>query len=128
MALGIFQLAGAIGALGASFAVLAVGAALLMPFLPILTLFAGLGAIGMMMMGTTGGEGASPTGGASVSVAGAGENSGEDMKAMIEETVTSTIKALVPDMVAALKSGQSKIKVTNDNFNASSQGELPSQC
>jgi len=126
MALGILQLAGAISALGASFAILSVGTALLMPFLPILTLFAGLGAIGMMMS-TMGGEGASPTGGASVSVAGAGENSGEDMKAMIEETVTSTIKALVPDMVAALKSGQNNIKVTNHNFNASSQGELPSQ-
>jgi hypothetical protein len=126
MALGIFQLAGAISALGASLAILSVGAALLTPFLPILTLFAGLGAIGMMMS-AAGGEGASPTGGTSVSVAGAGENSGEDMKAMIEETVTATINALVPDMVAALKSGQNNIKVTNDNFNASSQGELPSQ-
>ena len=126
MALGILQLAGAISALGASFAILSVGTALLMPFLPILTLFAGLGAIGMMMS-TTGGEGTPPTGGASVSVAGAGENSGEDMKAMIQETVTATIKALVPEMVAALKSGQGNIKVTNDNFNASSPDELPSQ-
>ena len=73
------------------------------------------------------GVGSTPTGGTTVSVPGAGESSGEDMKAMIQETVTATIKALVPDMVAALKSGQGNIKVTNDNFNASSQNELPSQ-
>lgn len=45
----------------------------------------------------------------------------------IEGIVSTTIKALVPEMVAALKEGQGNIKVTNDNFNASSQGELPSQ-
>ena len=73
------------------------------------------------------GAGSTPAGGTTLSVAGAGESSGEDMKAMIQETVTATIKALVPDMVAALKSGQGNIKVTNDNFNASSQDELPSQ-
>lgn len=73
------------------------------------------------------GAGSTPAGGTTLSVAGAGESSGEDMRAMIQETVTATIKALVPDMVAALKSGQGNIKVTNDNFNASSQNELPSQ-
>ena len=46
---------------------------------------------------------------------------------MIEETVASTINALVPEMVASLKEGQGNVKVTNDNFNASSQGQLPDQ-
>ncbi len=54
-------------------------------------------------------------------------NPGEDMRAMIEETVASTINALVPEMVASLKEGQGNVKVTNDNFNASSQGQLPDQ-
>ena len=127
MALGILQLAGAIAALGASFAILSLGAISLLPALPILTLFAGLGAIASMIGVVGGGSSSSPTGGASVSATGAEESSGEDMKAMIEETVTATIKALVPDMVAALKIGQGNVKVTNDNFNASSQDELPSQ-
>lgn len=77
------------------------------------------------------GTSAPPTGGASVTttsaVETAGETGGENMRAMIEETVTSTINALVPEMVAALKEGQGNIRVTNDNFNASSQKELPSQ-
>ena len=54
-------------------------------------------------------------------------NPGEDMRTMIEETVASTINALVPEMVASLKEGQGNVKVTNDNFNASSQGQLPDQ-
>ena len=54
-------------------------------------------------------------------------NPGEYMRAMIEETVASTINALVPEMVASLKEGQGNVKVTNDNFNASSQGQLPDQ-
>ena len=49
------------------------------------------------------------------------------MRTMIEETVASTINALVPEMVASLKEGQGNVKVTNDNFNASSQGQLPDQ-
>ena len=57
----------------------------------------------------------------------ASPNPGEDIRAMIEETVASTINALVPEMVASLKEGQGNVKVTNDNFNASSQGQLPDQ-
>jgi biotin operon repressor len=51
----------------------------------------------------------------------------DNFQPLITETVTSTINALVPPMVAALKEGQGNIRVTNDNFNASSQKELPSQ-
>jgi hypothetical protein len=45
----------------------------------------------------------------------------------IEGIVSTTIKALVPEMVAALKEGQGKIQVTNDNFNNSRQSEGPSR-
>ena len=40
---------------------------------------------------------------------------------MIAETVTSTINAMLPPMVAALKEGQGKVKVVNDSFNSSGQ-------
>ncbi len=60
-------------------------------------------------------------------ISAASPNPGEDMRAMIEETVASTINALVLEMVASLKEGQGNVKVTNDNFNASSQGQLPDQ-
>ncbi len=89
-----------------------------------LALVGGIGAVGVATAAAVGG-GAEPGGGAAVATG--GETAGEDMRAMIEETVTSTINALVPEMVAALREGQGNIKVTNDNFNASSQGELPSQ-
>ena len=48
------------------------------------------------------------------------------MRAMVEETVTATIKALVPEMVAALKEGQGNIRVTSDPFNDSKQSGQPS--
>ena len=89
-----------------------------------LALIGGIGTAGVATAAAVGG-GAEPGGGAAVATG--GETAGEDMRAMIEETVTATINALVPDMVAALREGQGNIKVTNDNFNASSQGELPSQ-
>ena len=41
---------------------------------------------------------------------------------MIEETVTATINALVPPMVAALREGQGNVRVVNDNFANSGQG------
>jgi len=59
--------------------------------------------------------------------ANAGGITGEEVRAIVEETVTATINALVPDMVAALKEGQGKIQVTNDNFNNSRQSEGPSR-
>jgi hypothetical protein len=89
-----------------------------------LALIGGIGAVGVTAAATVGG-GAEPGGG--TAIAAGGEAAGDDMRTMIEETVTATINALVPDMVAALREGQGNIKVTNDNFNASSQGELPSQ-
>jgi hypothetical protein len=89
-----------------------------------LALIGGIGAVGVTTAAAVGG-GAEPGGG--TAIAAGGEAAGEDMRTMIEETVTSTINALVPEMVAALREGQGNIKVTNDNFNASSQGELPSQ-
>ena len=46
-----------------------------------------------------------------------------DMEPVIAATVASTIKALVPEMVAALNS----VKVVNDNFNNSRQSEGPSR-
>ena len=45
----------------------------------------------------------------------------DNIQPMIAETVTSTINAMLPPMVAALKEGQGKVKVVNDNFNASGQ-------
>jgi len=45
----------------------------------------------------------------------------DNLQPLIAETVTATVNALVPPMVAALKEGQGKVKVVNDNFNASGQ-------
>ena len=76
---------------------------------------------------SVGGGTQSPMGGASVAAAEAGGITGEEVKSIVEETVTATINSLVPEMVAALKEGQGKIKVTNDNFNNSRQSEGPSR-
>jgi hypothetical protein len=45
----------------------------------------------------------------------------DNIQPMIAETVTSTINAMLPPMVAALKEGQGKVKVVNDSFNSSGQ-------
>jgi hypothetical protein len=92
-----------------------------------------LGAIAVMgggaAVGTGAGASISPKGGGgggtSVSNEGGGPN--EDMRAMIEETVTATINTLVPEMVGALKEGIGNITVSNNNFNNSKQSEGPSR-
>ena len=73
------------------------------------------------------GGGAGVGGGTGTAAANAGGITGEEVRTIVEETVTATINALVPDMVAALKEGQGKIQVTNDNFNNSRQSEGPSR-
>jgi hypothetical protein len=45
----------------------------------------------------------------------------DNIQPIIAETVTSTINAMLPPMVAALKEGQGKVKVVNDSFNSSGQ-------
>ena len=84
-----------------------------------LALIGGIGAVGVTAA-AEGGEGAQPEGG--VAIAEGGEAAGEDIRAMIEETVTATINALVPPMVAALREGQGNVRVVNDNFANSGQG------
>lgn len=90
-----------------------------------LAVVGGVAAVGAGVAAVAGG-GTEPTGGATVSTATAGETAGEDMRAMVEETVTATIKALVPEMVAALKEGQGNIRVTSDPFADSKQSGQPS--
>jgi len=45
----------------------------------------------------------------------------DNLQPLIAETVTATISAMLPPMVAALKEGQGKVKVVNDSFGASGQ-------
>ena len=90
-----------------------------------LAVVGGVAAIGAGVAAVAGG-GTKPTGEATVTTATAGEAAGEDMRAMVEETVTATIKALVPEMVAALKEGQGNIRVTSDPFTDSKQSGQPS--
>ena len=129
MATDIAMLAASMYALGGAFAFMGIGAMALMPALPVLTLLAGLGtaAAALGVIGGGGGAQSPGGGGAGVTTAQAGGASGEEIRAIVEETVTATINALVPEMVAALKEGQGKIKVTNDNFNNSKQSEGPSR-
>ncbi len=123
---GLVGLALGLGGLSIAMAGLATSAMMLLPALPVLAAVAGIGAIA-----TGGGGGGAGIGGggggAGAAAANAGGITGEEVRTIVEETVTATINALVPEMVVALKEGQGNIKVTNDNFNASSQGELPSQ-
>ena len=128
MATDIAMLAGSMYALGGAFAFMGIGAMALMPALPVLTLLAGLGtaAAALGVIGGGGGGAQSP-GGVATTTAVAGGGAGGDIRAIVEETVTATINALVPEMVAALKEGQGKIQVTNDNFTNSKQSEGPSR-
>lgn len=88
----------------------------------------GAGAISSPTAGNTQSPGiASPAEGTTTATANAGGITGEEVRTIVEETVTATINALVPEMVAALKEGQGKIQVTNDNFNNSRQSEGPSR-
>ena len=123
---GLVGLALGLGGLSIAMAGLATSAMMLLPALPVLAAVAGIGAIA-----TGGGGGGAGIGGggggAGAAAANAGGTSGEEIRAIVEETVTATINALVPEMVAALKEGQGKIKVTNDNFNNSKQSEGPSR-
>ena len=106
LALGALAVVGAVGTIGAI----------------------GAGAISSPTAGNTQSPGiASPTEGTTTATANAGGITGEEVKSIVEETVTATINALVPEMVAALKEGQGKIQVTNDNFNNSRQSEGPSR-
>ncbi len=129
MATDIAMLAASVYALGGAFAFMGIGAMALMPALPVLTLLAGLGtaAAALGVIGGGGGAQSPGGGGTGATTAQAGGASGEEIRAIVEETVTATINALVPEMVAALKEGQGKIKVTNDNFNNSKQSEGPSR-
>lgn len=129
MATDIAMLAGSMYALGSAFAFMGIGAMALMPALPVLTLLAGLGtaAAALGVIGGGGGAQSPGVGGAGATTAQAGGASGEEIRAIVEETVTATINALVPEMVAALKEGQGKIQVTNDNFTNSNQSEGPSR-
>lgn len=45
-----------------------------------------------------------------------------NIQPLITETVTATINALVPPMVAALREGQGNVRVVNDNFASSGPG------
>ena len=92
---------------------------MLLPALPVLAAVAGITG--------GGGGGAQSPGGVATTTAVAGGGAGGDIRAIVEETVTATINALVPEMVAALKEGQGKIQVTNDNFTNSNQSEGPSR-
>ena len=111
-----------LGGLSLAIAGLATSAMLLLPALPVLAAVEGIGAVATGAIGGGGGGG-----GAGVTTAQAGGASGEEIRAIVEETVTATINALVPEMVAALKEGQGKIQVTNDNFTNSNQSEGPSR-
>lgn len=123
---GLAGLALGLGGLSIAMAGLATSAMMLLPALPVLAAVAGIGAIA-----TGGGGGGAGIGGggggAGAAAANAGGITGEEVRTIVEETVTATINALVPEMVAALKEGQGKIKVTNDNFNNSKQSEGPSR-
>ena len=119
---GLVGLAIGLGGLSLAIAGLATSAMLLLPALPVLAAVAGIGAVATGAIGGGGGGG-----GAGVTTAQAGGASGEEIRAIVEETVTATINALVPEMVAALKEGQGKIQVTNDNFTNSKQSEGPSR-
>ncbi len=119
---GLVGLAIGLGGLSLAIAGLATSAMLLLPALPVLAAVAGIGAVATGAIGGRGGGG-----GAGVTTAQAGGASGEEIRAIVEETVTATINALVPEMVAALKEGQGKIQVTNDNFTNSNQSEGPSR-
>ena len=119
---GLVGLAIGLGGLSLAIAGLATSAMLLLPALPVLAAVAGIGAVATGAIGGGGGGG-----GAGVTTAQAGGASGEEIRAIVEETVTATINALVPEMVAALKEGQGKIQVTNDNFTNSNQSEGPSR-
>ena len=129
MATDIAMLAASVYALGGAFAFMGIGAMALMPALPVLTLLAGLGtaAAALGVIGGGGGAQSPGGGGTGATTAQAGGASGEEIRAIVEETVTATINALVPEMVAALKEGQGKIQVTNDNFTNSNQSEGPSR-
>ena len=105
LALGALAVVGAVGAAGAI----------------------GAGAISSPAGNTQSPGVASPTEGTTTATANAGGITGEEVRTIVEETVTATINALVPEMVAALKEGQGKIQVTNDNFNNSRQSEGPSR-
>jgi hypothetical protein len=118
---GLVGLAIGLGGLSLAIAGLATSAMLLLPALPVLAAVAGIGAVATIAAGSLSG------GGGGEAAAQAGSASGEEIRAIVEETVTATINALVPEMVAALKEGQGKIKVTNDNFNNSKQSEGPSR-
>ena len=123
---GLVGLALGLGGLSIAMAGLATSAMMLLPALPVLAAVAGIGAIA-----TGGGGGGAGIGGggggAGAAAANAGGITGEEVRTIVEETVTATINALVPEMVAALKEGQGKVKVTNDNFNNSKQSEGPSR-
>ena len=122
---GLVGLALGLGGLSIAMAGLATSAMMLLPALPVLAAVAGIGAIATG--GGGGGAGIGGGGGAGTAAANAGGITGEEVRTIVEETVTATINALVPEMVAALKEGQGKIKVTNDNFNNSKQSEGPSR-
>ena len=128
MASDILALAGAVAALGGAFTIMGIGAMTLIPALPAIAMLAGLGAAAATVLSVVGGGGgAQSPGGVATTTAVAGGGAGGDIRAIVEETVTATINALVPEMVAALKEGQGKIQVTNDNFTNSNQSEGPSR-
>ncbi len=104
-----------------------------------LTVVGGIAAVGAATA-TTGGGGdpgvttASP--GVVAPIAGAGTQAGAaaaeeetntevfmaNIEPLVASTVETTIRALVPQMVAALKEGQGNVRVVNDNFASSGPG------
>ena len=126
MATDILMLAGAVAALGSAFMVMGVEAMALMPALPVLTLLAGLGtaAVALGVVGGGGNRAQSP--GGTTATANAGGITGEEVRTIVEETVTATINALVPEMVSALRDSQTNIRVVSDPFHDSRQSGQPS--